>query len=116
MYAFTHHVKLKFTGHLNYSFNFDIRYTEDEMYNCTLPNADIKRIFKIDEDGYLYINGYRITKNKDSINAIYRSIFVRAEEGFVDVTLAIDSNGRVVVVKRKHSNNQMERILGKLLG
>ena len=47
MYIHTHHIKMKFNGRLDYSFSFDIRYTEAEMYDCTIPNADLERIFKI---------------------------------------------------------------------
>ncbi len=117
MYVFTHHVKLKFIGRLNHSFTFDIRYTDDEMYDTSLPNADLAKIFKVKEDGYLYINGYRITNNKDGIRAIYGSLHAATpEQGYVDLTLAIDSYGSVVKVKCTHTQNKAERILNKLFG
>ncbi len=116
MYRFTHHVKLNFIGSLNYSFEFKIRYTEDEIYDSTIPNADRDRIFQVDEFGYLFIDGRRITNNKDGIAVIYSSVFTRPEEGYVDVTLAINPNGGVVVVKQLHSNNMVKRLVGKLFG
>lgn len=116
MYRFAHHVKLNFVGTLNYSFNFVIRYTEEELYDSTLPNADRDRIFQVDEYGYLFIDGRKITNNKDGIAVIYSSIFTRPEEGYVDVTLAINPNGSVVVVKQSHANNAVKRLVGKLFG
>lgn len=37
---------MKFNGSLNYYFAFDIRYTEAESWDCTIPNADVERIFE----------------------------------------------------------------------
>ena len=116
MYIHTHHIKMKFNGRLDYSFSFDIRYTEAEMYDCTIPNADLERIFKIKEDGYLYIQGHRITNNKDGIRTVYSSVMGRAEEGYIDVILSIDYNGYVVIAKHQQTNNQVSRFLNKILG
>lgn len=116
MYRFAHHVKLNFVGSLNYSFEFKIRYSEAEIYDSTIPNADRDRILQVDEFGYLFIDGRKITNNKDGIAVIYKSIFTRPEEGYVDVTLAINSDGSVVVVKQMHSNNKVKRLVGKLFG
>ena len=63
MYISTHHITIRFNGSLNYYFAFDIRHTEAESWDCTIPNADIERIFKVKEDGYLYIQGCWITNN-----------------------------------------------------
>ena len=71
MYISTHHITIRFNGSLNYYFAFDIRHTEAESWDCTIPNADIERIFKVKEDGYLYIQGCRITNNKDGIRTVY---------------------------------------------
>jgi hypothetical protein len=115
MYSFTNHIKIKFIGRLNYTFKFDIRYTEEEMYDCTLPNADLERNLKIDEDGYLRIQGYRITDNQRSIGKIYKSIFCVPEELYIDVVLSIDSEGDVVVVKKVKTSNQFDRFFSKFL-
>jgi fibronectin type 3 domain-containing protein len=116
MRTFTNHIKMKFNGNLNYSFSFDIRYTEAEMYDSTLPNADLERNLKVKEDGYLYIQGYRITNNKDGIGKIYGSIFCVPEEQYIDVVLSINSSGYVVVTKKIKSENKVSRFLSKLLG
>ena len=68
------------------------------------------------EDGYLYIQGHRITNNKDGIRTVYSSVMGRAEEGYIDVILSIDYNGYVVIAKHQQTNNQVSRFLNKILG
>lgn len=116
MYIFTNHIKLTFNGSINRTFNFDIRYTEDEMFDCTLPNPDREKNLQVKDDGYLYIQGWRITNNKDGIGKIYGSIFCVPKEQYIDVLLSIDSSGTVVVVKKDKADNQISRFLTKLLG
>ena len=120
MYALIHHVTMKFNGCLKYEFTFDIRYTEDEMYDCLIPNADIKKNFQVRDDGYLYIQGRKITNNANGIRTINASIRGRGvsrsgEERYIDTILSIDSSGYVVETKHTDSPNQISRFLTKLL-
>ncbi len=120
MYALIHHVTMKFNGCLMYEFTFDIRYTEDEMYNSFIPNADVEKYFQVRDDGYLYIQGRKITNNVDGIRTIYASIQGRGishngEERYIDTTLSIDHSGYVVEAKHTESPNQISRFLTKLL-
>lgn len=117
MYIATRHVTMRFNGCLDYYFTFDIRYTEAEIWDCHVPNADTERLFKVKEDGYLYIQGCKITNNKDGIRTIYSCIAgVCSEDCYWDYTLSIDSNGYVIIAKREKSNNQVNRFFTKLFG
>ena len=116
MYISTHHITIRFNGTLNYYFAFDIRHTEAESWDCTIPNADIERIFKVKEDGYLYIQGCRITNNKDGIRTVYSCVAGGGDDCYRDYNLAIDNNGYVIVANRNITNNQISRTITKLFG
>lgn len=117
MYRSTHHITMKFNGSLNYYFAFDIRYKEAESWDCTIPNADVERIFEVKDDGYLYIQGCRITNNKDGIRTAYSCVAGGGDgDYYCDYNLAIDNNGYIIIANRNWTNNQISRTLSKLFG
>ena len=117
MYTAIHHYTMRFNGYLNYYFTFDIRYTEAEAFDGEIRNADIMNIFELKENGYLYIQGCRITNNKDGIRTIMSQVRPGGNgDSYSDLTFSVDSSGYVVLANSNHSSNQVDRFLSKLFG
>lgn len=110
MRAATHHITIKFNGYLSYYFSFDVT-------DCHIYGDKLDDIVKVKEDGYLYIQGCRITNNKDGIRTVYSCCYAcGSEESYRDYTLTIDSNGYVIVANQNITHNQISRTLSKLFG
>ena len=104
----THRVTIQFNGCLNYYFSF-------EILDCHYYGDKIDDIAKVKADGYLYIQGCRITNNKDGIRTVLSCLWHTGEEdSYWDYTLTIDLNGYVIVAKSNRSSNKIDRFLGKL--
>lgn len=123
MATFTQHYKVTFKGYLNHYFSFDVHNEFGSYYNDsgTMPPTDFTK-YVYEKDGYLYIQGCRITNNKDGIRTIYSRIGAYgyngndSNESFIDCTFVIDSNGYVIVESYKETTNQVSRILSKIFG
>lgn len=104
----THHVTIQFNGALNYYFSF-------EILDCAYYPEQIDKIAQVKADGYLYVQGCRITNNKEGIHTVLSCLYsTGSEDSYSDYTLTIDSNGYVIVAKRNHSSNKIDRFLCKL--
>ena len=110
MYCATHHVTITINGYLNYYFSFDIP-------DCNRYPDEVKKIAKIKDDGYLYVQGCKITNHPDGIRTIYSCLTAcGSQESYRDYTLTIDSNGYIIIAKRNMTNNQISRTLSKIFG
>lgn len=116
------HYTITFKGALKYYFTFDVHTSDDPIYNeCGEVPASDRNKYIYEKDGYFYIQGCRITNNKDGIRTLYSNLSGCGKsnekgESYVDVVFAIDSNGYVVCEDYKTTGNQIDRFLTKLFG
>ena len=100
------HYRFVFKGYLNRTIKFD--------------GTSSDRHFQEKADGYLYINGERITNKKDAI----RTIYYNSDDGnlslhgdaWVDCTFAIDSEGNVICESSRHSGSKFNRFMDWITG
>ena len=118
----TTHYTITFKGSLQHYFKLDVNRDNDPIYGeaMVMPPTDRNK-YIYEKDGYLYIQGCRITNNKDGIRTIHSYISGAGKtndkgESYVDVVFAIDSNGYVICEDYKTTGNQINRFLTKLLG
>lgn len=114
------HYKLVFNGSINRTFRFDVHKSEEELDWVLGFGTDIEEHIFIKDDGYLYIEGSRITNNENGIRVIKSNLYdgnigLHTRESFVDCTFAIDNNGYVICQDHKHSSNKIDRFLSKWL-
>ena len=105
-----YHYTLKFKGSINRTFKFDVR---DIIYN------DLHEYVTEKSDGYLYIQGYRITNNKEGKKTIFRNLGYNKdrniESGYVDSNFTIDGSGYVICTYHYSSTNQADRWMEKFM-
>ncbi len=72
-----------------------------------------------ESDGYLYIQGVKITNNQEGIRTIYSNIYYSADRnvelGYVDSKFVIDENGYVICLYHTYSDNKVERWVDKFM-
>lgn len=119
----TTHYTITFKGALRYYFSFDVHTSDDPIYieYGEIPPKTDRDKYIYEKDGYLYIQGCRITNNKDGIRTLYSNLSGTGKtnekgESYVDVVFAIDSNGYVVCEDFKTTSNQIDRLMTKLFG
>ena len=114
-----YHYTLKFKGSINRTFKFDVRDTnnplewEEGIYN------DLHEYVTEKSDGYLYIQGYRITNNKEGKQTIFRNLGYNKdtsiESGYVDSNFTIDGSGYVICTYHYCGTNQADRWMDKFM-
>jgi len=116
------HYTLQFKGSFNHTFKFDARFNDEDIYYQSggETHTDLEKFIYFKDD-YLYIQGYRITKNENGIRAIQSGLTDGnvgrvTGESFVKSVYAIDNTGNVVCVKHTYSGNKIDFFLSKLLG
>ena len=114
----TKHYVIRFQGSLNATFTFD-DYNYEDMFEDELHDHPIKFC----DDGYLYIQGKRISNREESFNNFLEGINDggmgynnSGNEVYIDATFAIDRTGYITCVKHNHSGNKVDRFFSKLLG
>lgn len=117
------HYNLEFKGYINKIFTFDVRRFDRDIYfeSGGETNTDADKYIYEKEDGYLYIQGYKITNNKDGMRTICSNMNTGGmrnskDECYVDCVFVIDSSGYVICQKHRHSSNKIDLFLQKLLG
>lgn len=113
------HYKFVFNGSIVGVFQFDVHESDEYDWDNPFQSNMDKHIYK--KDGYLYINGQKITNNPKGIDVILDNlndgnIGIDTGESFVDCTFVIDETGYVICKKHNHSSNKIDRFLSKLLG
>lgn len=100
---------IKFEGSIRRTFNFE---TQDYR-------SDLDDFITEKSDGYLYIQGCRITKNKEGIRTIYSNLSYNLrrdiEVGYVDSHFTVDPNGYVICTYHHYSSNQADRWMDKFM-
>jgi hypothetical protein len=114
-----YHYTLKFKGSINRTFKFDVRDThnpldwEEGIYN------DLHEYVTEKSDGYLYIQGCRITNNKEGIRTIYQNLSYNSsrnvESGYVDSNFTIDGSGYIICTYHYYGTNQADRWMDKFM-
>ena len=111
------HYHLTFKGHLNQTFEFDVN---DAEFEYNLKYSDSFPKFQVRSDGYLYINGCRITNNESGIKTIRfymeSGAFGEVKDTHVYNTYAINSDGVVILESNKHYQRKVDRFLDFLCG
>lgn len=100
------HYKFVFKGYMNRTIKFD--------------GTSSDRHFQEKEDGYLYIDGVKITNKEDA----KRTIYYNSDDGnlslngdaWVDSTFSIDSEGNVFCESFKHSSSRFSRFMDMIAG
>lgn len=120
----TTHYTITIKGALRHYFTFDVHTSDDPIYNeyvGEIPPKTDRDIYIYEKDGYLYIQGCRITNNEDGKRTLYSTLLGTGRtnengESYVDIVFAIDSNGYVICEDYKTTGNQINRFLTKLFG
>lgn len=114
-----YHYKLQFTGSINRTFQFDVRETSNYIDWDNGVYDDMSKYITEKSDGYLYIQGYRITNNKEGIHTIYRNLRYNKdrniEAGYVDANFTIDGNGYVICTYQYSGTNKVDRWMDKFM-
>lgn len=106
----TIHYKITFKGQIEHTFTLD-----REIYDNVLLE---EFPCKIKDDGWLYINGCKISNNQESFGNFWRGLEYSEDfdhkEGYVDATFIIDNNGYIVCQSNIHSDIKLGVFLGKI--
>ena len=113
MSSATIHYKLTFKGYHDYKFSFVVHKGYDIDFF-----SDLDDYVYVEDDGYLYIQGRKITNNSDGIRAIRISLATGGDyrDGYKDIVYSIDDKGYVIVLSNQFSFNNVERFLNKIFG
>lgn len=109
---------LKFTGAINQTFRFVV--TEESGWDWEDGlQSDRDQFIEKRPDGYLYIQGHRITNNIDGIRTIYRNLSYCASRGvnrgYVDSNFTVDDSGYVTCTYHYYGTNQADRYMDKFM-
>ena len=118
------HYTITLKGALKHYFTFDVHTSDDPIYNeyvGEIPPKTDRDKYIYEKDGYLYIQGCRITNNEDGKRTLYSRLLGTGRtnennESYVDIVFAIDSNGYVICEDHQTTGNQINRFLTKLFG
>lgn len=109
---------LKFTGSINQTFRFIVTEENGEDWEYG-RQSDLDKYVEKRSDGYLYIQGHRITNDIDGIRTIYRNLAYAASRnvgsGYVDSNFTIDSFGYVICTYHYYGTNQADRYMDKFM-
>lgn len=118
----TTHYKITFKGALKNYFSFDVHTSDDPIFHeCgEMPPTDRNK-YIYEKDGYLYIQGCKITKNEEGVRTLFSYLSGYGNrndkgESYIDLVFAIDSNGYVVCESYNTTSNKIDRFLTKLFG
>lgn len=114
-----YHYKIKFRGYIDRTFRFDVYDTynpldwEEGRYN------DMDKYVQKKSDGFLYIQGVRITNLPNSIHEILRNLSYNNGRddgvGYVDSDFSINSSGEVVCTNHYCGTNQVDRAISRFM-
>ena len=118
----TAHYTIRFKGALKNYFTFDVHTSNDPIYDeCgEMPPTDRDKYIYL-KDGYLYIQGCKITNNEEGVRTLFSYLSGHGKtnekgESYIDLVFAIDSKGYVVCESYKTTGNQIDRFFTKLFG
>lgn len=100
---------LKFKGDINRTFKFEV--------HCDEWGNDMLRYVEEKPDGYLYIQGYRITNIPDSKHTILKNLSYNASrnvsKGYVDSEFSVNLYGTIVCTRHYYGDNILDRGFSK---
>ena len=110
-----------FEGVINKTFKFSEHISVEPSDWIRGEGTDLSKHVCLKQDGYLYIEGCRITNNPDSIKVIVRNLSdgghgYNTGVSYIDSTFVIDRSGLVICKKHQYSSNKLDRLFNKLLG
>lgn len=114
----TYQYTLKFSGAISRTFQFDVHDTDRWEWDAG-RYSDLDKYIAERSDGYLYIQGCRITNNREGIQTILNNIGYAGsrniERGYIDSNFTIDGSGYVICTYHYYGTNQADRYMDKLM-